>query len=244
MSRKLTRLRVHYCGNGDECPALDRREGGGIEVTGQLVHRPGLPPGEATVLAPDTLLPELASLHVDLGRFIAEHHCTDLLRVQTLDYYGVSSDGEDYRRYLNGESAPTAAGKQEWLDRLRTDTAAGRLRRNVHLVCSPLAPYLRYQFEWCYLPNTAAGQDIRVLDMTDIPAAVALLEVGDLAVVEGRHVARLRYDPNGSYQGAVAVGDDAAVGYLALAEVAWSLATPFATWWAEHPQYHRGHTAA
>lgn len=34
MIRKLTLLRVHYCGNGDECPALDRREGGGIEVTG------------------------------------------------------------------------------------------------------------------------------------------------------------------------------------------------------------------
>jgi len=38
--------------------------------------------------------------------------------------------------------------------------------------------------------------------------------------------------------------DDAAVGLIALAEVAWSLATPFTTWWAEHPQYHRRNTAA
>lgn len=93
MIRKLTLLRVHHCGNGDECPALDRREGGGTEVTGQLVHRSGLPAGEATVLVPDTLLPEIVPLHVDLGNFIAEHHRTDLLRLQTLDYYGVTSEG-------------------------------------------------------------------------------------------------------------------------------------------------------
>ncbi len=244
MVSKRTRLRVQYCGNGDECPALDRREEGGVEVTGQLVHRSGLPQGEATVLVPDTLLPEIVPLHLNLGAFIAEHHRTDLLRVQTLDYYRVASDGDDYSRYLSGETAPTAAGKQEWLERLRSDTAAGRLRRNVHIVRPPLPPYLRYQFEWCYVPNAEAGQDIRVLDVTNTPAATALLKVGDLAAVEGRHVARLSYDPNGEYQGAVAVGDDAALGYIALAEVAWYLATPFATWWAEHPQYHRSTAAA
>ncbi len=181
---------------------------------------------------------------MNLGTFIAEHHRTDLLRVQTLDYYDVTSDGDDYRRYLDGEAAATAAGKREWLDRLRTDAAAGRLRRNVHIVRSPLTPYLRYQFEWCYVPNNGAGQNIRILDVTETPAAAALVKVGDLAVVEGRHVARLHYDANGDYRGAVAAGDDAALCHIALAEVAWSLATPFTTWWAEHPQYHRRNSAA
>lgn len=239
MISKLIRLRVQSCGNGDECPALDRREEGGIEVTGKLVHRPGLPPGEGTVLVPDTLLPEIASLHVDLGTFIAEHHQTDLLRVQTLGYYEVASDGEDYRRYLDGEPVPSASGKQQWLDRLRTDTAAGRVRRNVHVVRAPLSPYLRYQFEWCYAPNAAAGQEIRILDVTEVPTAAMLLDVGDFAVIEGRHVARLRYTPDGGYRGAVASGADAATAFAALAGVAWMMATPFATWWAEHPQYHR-----
>jgi hypothetical protein len=189
MTSKLTRLRVQDCGNGDECPALDRREDGGVEVTGEFVHRPGLPPGEGVVLVPDTLLPEIASLHVHLGEFIAEHHRTDLLRVQTRDHYGVASDDEDYSRYLAGEDAPLAAGKQEWLARLRTDTDAGRIRRNVH-------------------------------------------------------VARMRYGAGGEFQGAVAAGADAAEGYVALAEMAWTLATPFTTWWAEHPQFHRHNTAA
>ncbi|MGH3821289.1 MAG: hypothetical protein ACRDRA_00350 [Pseudonocardiaceae bacterium] len=51
---------------------------------------------DGTVLVPDTLLPEIASLQVDLGTFIAEHHQADLLRVQTLDHYRVASDGDDY----------------------------------------------------------------------------------------------------------------------------------------------------
>jgi transcriptional regulator with XRE-family HTH domain len=183
-------------------------------------------------------------LNVNLGTFIAQHHHTDLLRVQTLTHYEVASDDEDYHRYLDGAATPTAAGKGEWLDRLRTDTAAGRLRRNVHIVRTPLTPYLRYQFEWCYLSNTSAGQDIRVLDAAEITAAAALLPVGDLAIVEGRYVAQLRYSPSGEYQGAVAIGADAASGYVALAQVAWELATPFTTWWAAHPQYHRDNTAA
>ncbi|MFZ0121030.1 MAG: DUF6879 family protein [Pseudonocardiaceae bacterium] len=244
MRDKHIRLRVQSCGNGDECPALDRREQGWIEVTGELVNRPGLPPTERTIRVPDTLLPEIATLDVNLGTFIAQHHRTDLLRAQTLTHYEVASDDEDYHRYLDGEAAPTATDKQDWLARLRTDTAAGRLRRNVHIVRTPLTPYLRYQFEWCYLPNTAAGQDIRVLDAAETPAAAALLRVGDLAIVEFHHVAQLRYSPSGEYQGAVATSADAAAGYVALGQVAWELATPFTTWWTGHPQYHRDNAAA
>lgn len=68
--------------------------------------------------------------------------------------------------------------------------------------------------------------------------------VEDFAVIEGQHVARLRYSPDGEFQGAVATGVDAAPVFVALAGVAWSLATPFATWWAEHSQYHRPTVAA
>ncbi|HEV7451939.1 MAG TPA: hypothetical protein VGO16_11230 [Pseudonocardiaceae bacterium] len=35
-------------------------------------------------------------------------------RLETLDYYDVTSDGDDSHRYLRGEPAPTAAAKQPW----------------------------------------------------------------------------------------------------------------------------------
>lgn len=237
-------IRRNDCGNGDECPALDRRPGGGIEVTGYTVDRPGLPPGESVVLVPDTLLPEIAALDVALGPFIAEHHRTDLLRVQTLDFYGVASDGDDFHRYLTGAPAPTVPGKAEWLQRLRDDAAAGKTRRNVHVVREPLNDYLRYQFEWCYVPNAAAGQQIRVLSLNDTPAAAPVMALGDFSVIESVHAVRMRYAADGSYEGAAVIGDDAATSYRTLAELAWNLATPFADWWAAHPQYHRAARAS
>ncbi|MGH3821288.1 MAG: DUF6879 family protein [Pseudonocardiaceae bacterium] len=148
------------------------------------------------------------------------------------------------RRYLDGEPVAGAPGKQEWLDRLRADTAACRVRRNVHVVRAPLSAYLRYQFEWCYVPNAAAGQEIRILDVTEIPAAAALHDVGDFTAIESEYVARLCYSPDGEYQGAATIGADAAAVFVALAKVAWTLATPFDTWWAEHSQYHRPTVAA
>lgn len=240
----MVMIRRTDCGNGDECPALDRRPEGGIEVTGYRVDRPGLPDGEAVVLVPDTLLPEIAALDIDLGAFIAEHHRTDLVRVQTLDFYNVSSDADDFRRYIDGYPAPDAADKAVWLQRLRADTAARKIRRNVHVVREPLSDYLRYQFEWCYCQNVAAGQQIRILSVADAAAGEALLELGDFSVIEGAQAVQMRYGRDGSYLGAAAIGDDASRSYRALAEMAWRLAAPFSEWWAAHPQYHRTLNAA
>lgn len=242
MARQLVRIRVQSCGNGDECPALDRRPEGGIEVTGTRIDRPGLPDHEAVVLVPDATIPDAAALVVpNLGRYIADRHRTDLLRVQTLDRYEVASDGADFERYLRGDAEPEAPGKQDWLAKLREDASNGKLRRNVHVVRAPLSAYLRYQFEWCYTYNVAAGQDIRILDVTTVPAE-PLLRVGDFTVVEHEHVVRSRYDSAGRFIGAVEATADA--GYGALAEIAWQLATPFSEWWLAHPEYHRGSRAA
>lgn len=240
----MVMIRRHYCGNGPDCPALHRRPEGGIEVTGYRVERPDLPDGEVVALVPDTLLPEVAALDVDLGAFISQHHRTDLLRVQTLDFYGVVSDDEDFHRYLDGAPEPDASGKSAWLQQLRDDTANGRIWRNVHVVSEPLGDYLRYQFEWCYVPNMAAGQQIRVLSTETTPAADAVLELGDFYVIEGIRAARMRYGDDGSFDGVAAVGDDAARSYRAIAEMAWNMATPFTEWWAAHPQYHRPSIAA
>lgn len=126
MAHQLVRIRVQSCGNGDECPALDRRPGGGIEVTGTRVDRPGLPDHEAVVLVPDTLILDAAALVVpNLGAYIAERHQTDLLRVQTLDCYQVGSDGDDVNRYLRGDAEPMAPGKHEWLAKLRSYATDG-----------------------------------------------------------------------------------------------------------------------
>jgi len=226
------------CPINDECPKIERGRQGWIEVTG---YRPG---GDqlvdVTVEVPDTLLPELADLDVpDLAGWIAEHHRTDLLRIQTLDSYGSGADGDDVRRYLAGEPAPSSPARDEWFAKLRDEVTAGRIRRNLHVVREPLTPYLRYAFEWGYTYNQAAGMEIRVLAVDDTTAAAHLAKVGDFVVAEGVHVARLRYEAGGSLLGTVKAGADAGEAYAALAELAWEQAVDFRSWWAEHTQYHR-----
>ncbi len=240
---QLTRLRTE-CGTGYNCPALDRREDGGIEVTGHHVHRDNLPDGEAVVLVPDALLPELAGLDVpDLAAWIEARHTRDLFRLETLDHYDVASDDDDFHRYVAGADAPTAEMKAGWVQKVRDDVAAGKGWRRVHVVRTPLTPYLCYEMEWGYTSNAQAGEDIRVLDVTTTPAAEPLLKVGDFFVVNGIDVVRSRYDEANRFLGATAAGADHASSYAALADLAWNMATPFAVWWAAHPQYHRGHAA-
>ncbi|MGH3787955.1 MAG: DUF6879 family protein [Pseudonocardiaceae bacterium] len=108
------------------------------------------------------------------------------------------------------------------------------------LIRQPLGGYLRYAFEWVDTYSSEAGQDIRVLDLDEHPAAAALRRIGDFWVVEQQYVALVRYDAEGRHQGEVAADETSAGGYVAAAELGWSLGVQFTDWWAAHPQYHRG----
>jgi hypothetical protein len=225
------------CGSGQQCPALDRVQEGFIDVTGYF--RETRNNGEAVVRVPDGLLAEIPR-PIDYAEFIDAEHRTDLFRVQTRTEYSVASDDGDFRRWVAGELEPQREGMATWLWKIRQDTAAGAFHRNLHVLRrgQPLNGYLRYQFEWCYTYNAAAGMDIRVLEV-DLTPLSALLTVGDFAILERRHVVELDYSDDGEWQGARLLGPGTAGAHLALAEFAWDLAVPFGQWWAEHPQYHR-----
>jgi hypothetical protein len=176
-----------------------------------------------------------------LGQVIAERHTTDLLRLETLPFYDTASDGGDYQCYLAGEARAGSAAKQPWLDRLRTDTAAGRRWRRAHVVELPLSDYLRYECEWGYTDNVVHGEDVHIL-VVGKSGMSAVAAVGDFFVIDHRHVIRSQYDAQGRFVGAEPVPEtaDAAAARRALAEVIWEVATPFTAWWQAHPEFHRG----
>jgi hypothetical protein len=175
-----------------------------------------------------------------LAAFIAEHHHRDLIRVETLNRYVSASDGAELDRYLNGEPDPDRAAKAVWLNRIRADTAAGRVWRRLRVVEPPLNDYVRYSCEWGYTDNSAAGEQVRVLDLSDAPVgAGVLLDVGDFYLLDDAHVAVMRYDPAGAFTGAELVGNPFAEVYRAAVRVVWPIAEPFDRWWPRHPEYHR-----
>ena len=103
-----------------------------------------------------------------LGEAIDSRFTRTLFRLEVLDRYDVATDGADYDRYLRGEVGPDPARKEPWLETLRREAAEGKYSHRVHVLTSPLTDYLRYECEWGYAYNAAAGEDIRILDLAEI----------------------------------------------------------------------------
>lgn len=214
-----------------------------LRITGYEPGKPHTPEYERDVIAPPTLVPGVMSLDIpDLNSWIDERREPengDVIRIQTRRQYGVPSDQDFYNRYMNGGPSPTDAEVGGWGAQLDDDYANGRRYRNLHVVNGNIGDYLRYQFEWAYTFNVRHGMDIRIVDVQEQPAAAVLFELGDFWSVERMYVAKCYYDDQGRAQGGAGVDDSGKLGYIAAAEMGWRLGTPFATWWAANPQYHR-----
>ena len=113
------------------------------------------------------------------------------------------------------------------------------------MITHPITLYTRYACEWGYAPNSAAGEDIRILDLGErqIP------DVGEVGRYDwwlatsaaGVHrVAIMRYAADGQFLVAVEETDPAEVArYVAARDALWAAAEPFGPWWDRHPEHHR-----
>jgi hypothetical protein len=169
-------------------------------------------------------------------------------RLETLDTYTSGSDGGDVDRYLRGEPEPDPARKGPWLARLRSERAEGRQRQRVHVLRSPISPYVRYECEWGYLMNAEAGEDIRILDLSERPLPPPLDGIDhDFWLIDNSTAVRMTYDSAGRFVTAEVAAPVELPGYLAAREAAMAAAEPVAGWWRRHPEFHQanqGHQAA
>lgn len=179
-----------------------------------------------------------------LAEWLDEHHTHGLYRVETLDRYVSASDGDEFARFMRGEAEPDRASKAGWLNKLRADTAAGRIWQRLRVVSPPLSDYVRYECEWGYPDNIAAGEQVRVLDLTTAAAGMDILRrVGDLYLVEDRRVALMNYDAEGRFTSATVVDKSLVLPIDGLVWQALGQTEDFTTWWAAHPEHHRRHAA-
>jgi len=176
----------------------------------------------------------------ELARYIDERLTQSAFRLELLDSYEVKDDGDDFARYLRGEPDPTPERKQPWLDRLRREHEAGILNQRVHVLSTPLTDYLRYECEWGYQPNADAGEDIRIVDLTEHAAPHGIVD-HDFWLIDDRHAIRMHYDDSGRFLGAEPVEEAQLPSYQHAREAAILASEPFTAWWAQHPEEHRFH---
>jgi hypothetical protein len=234
------------CGSGPACPGA-----GPTDTERWIVQGPKVNPAEHPQLVvpsheglveidPEVIHAirnwELMETVDELGAWIGNLYDGDALKVETRDRYLVDSDEADFQAWHRGDRGPDRAAKRGWLDWL-----AGHPFRNLHVLDSRrLTDYLRFELEWCYPDNVAAGAQTRILDRADVDLSPDLAQLTDFHVVGGQ-AAVVGYDRDGRFLHARQVERPGRL--IAAADRLWNAAEDFTAWWARHPELHQRRAA-
>ncbi|WP_406451220.1 hypothetical protein OG782_15290 [Streptomyces sp. NBC_00876] len=88
-------------------------------------------------------------------------------RLETLPQYLVPQEAEEFEAFRAGARIDPAAVSNEYTDRLRRQVTQGRIQGRVHVLTRPLSDYLRFEFHHYYKAHSLAGEQIRILDVTN-----------------------------------------------------------------------------
>jgi hypothetical protein len=156
----------------------------------------------------------------DLGKLFTTFRRT-AFRLETLPAYDVTEDAERdaYRRWQTGQQPP--AQERDWPKLVASAVGSGKTMQRVRIV-RELTDYIRFEMEWGYLANVAAGEDIRVLELADdVPGMVD----HDYWLFDEATVVRLEYAADGSFIRPAEVS--AIEPYRRCCDLAMRLAVPF-----------------
>lgn len=176
----------------------------------------------------------------EVGELFETRFTRSAFRLEVLDFYSVPSDGGEYQRYLDGRD-PEPGFKEQWTQVLAAEREAGKRRHRVHALRTPLNDYLRYECEWGYAPNVAAGEEVKILDLTEADRPQDLVD-DEFWLLDEEVAIIMHYDEHGAFVGADLPDDIDR--YRRARDAAEAAAEDFTTWWARHPEEHRANRTA
>lgn len=133
-------------------------------------------------------------------------------RLELRQVYAMPDEQEDLAAFARGELPPLDY-HYGWLDTVAEAVTAGKTFRRVRVVTRPLSFYTRWEFVWGYDWNVKAGEDIRILDVTD--GTGSQLPDHDFWLFDETTVVKLLYQPDGTQIGRELVGHPDVDKYLA-----------------------------
>lgn len=152
------------------------------------------------------------------------------LRLETRQTYAVPWEDESRAAWLRGDPEPplSEAGVQH-LAECTAVADSGRHTTRVRFVELPMTEYSAREFTWAYPRNTAAGEEINVIDRAEHPEFDHVRE--DFVVFDDTALMYYRYTADDQLTGYEFSDDPAVVAeHLALAEEVLSVAIPFPQW--------------
>jgi hypothetical protein len=136
-----------------------------------------------------------------------EHFSYSVFRLETLQSYAGSVEDPDFAAFLAGKPRPSNPGKKKWTEIIAANHAAGRIQQRVHVVTEPLSDYMRYELTWSYEPNAEAGEDTRIIPVSDSHQWPPDLPRSDFWLFDSSTLFAMVYEPDGSWQGAEPISD-------------------------------------
>lgn len=145
-------------------------------------------------------------------------------RLETHPSYDVTSEREEYEAFLSSGTL-SIPDDDSWLTRVRHFRATDRWIGRVHVLRRPLTDYLRYELA-VYRHTVAAGEDIRILDLTSQPDPG--LPGQDFWLFDETSVVRMDYDNQGTQLGRELLEDIDPAPYAHWQRLALARAQPYA----------------
>jgi hypothetical protein len=156
------------------------------------------------------------------------------LRMETRQTYAVPWEDERRAAWRNGEpDPPPEESTLRHYARSRSQRAAGIHKQRVRFVELPMNEYSAREFAWAYPKNTAAGEEINIIDRAEHPEFDSYTE--DFVVFDDAGVMYYRYADDDRLLGYEFSDDPTVVAeHVRLAEAAWAASIPFAEWERRH----------
>jgi hypothetical protein len=145
-------------------------------------------------------------------------------RLELRQVYTMPDEEEDLRAFQEGQLPPSDY-HYGWLDTVAEARKNGKTMRRVRIVTRPLSFYTQWEFVWGFAWNVKAGEDIRILDVTD--RAAPELPDHDFWLFDETQVVKLLYRPDGTQIGRELVEQRDLGAYLSWRDAAWEQAVPF-----------------
>ncbi|MFE2039823.1 DUF6879 family protein [Streptomyces sp. NPDC059477] len=116
-------------------------------------------------------------------------------RLETLPQYLVPQEAEEFSVFREGRSL-TPYLASAYTERVSRQRAEGKRNGRVHIVTRPLSDYLRFEFSRYYGVHVQAGDNIRILDVTNRPNP--LEGVQDFWMFDQTEVVLMNYEADGT----------------------------------------------
>jgi hypothetical protein len=143
--------------------------------------------------------------------------------------YGMSDEQADLTLFLSGAPQPENYN-DDWHAYIRSHVTAGKTVQRVKLIRRPYTDYTRFLMEWGVPGNVAAGEDYRIIDVSQ--GEHVELPDQDFWLFDEKLVIRLDFDEAGGLSGIERIEQPDLDHYRQVRDAGLRQALPFRDWHA------------